>query len=112
MRRKKKHIDWAEFKGNYALAGRGELLAIISGYKERLLRRNELRRFAAGLEARALHKKSPVDVYRIVNAGSKEKGVRRLSSAQIDSATERVGKVISSLPDSTEQLSNEALLLH
>ena len=102
MPRQKNHIDWAEFKGNFALVTRGEALAVIDGYKRRELRRAELRVFAAELEARVLHKNSAVDLYRIVNAKCELKGVRRLSRPKVDAARERVGQYLNSLPAAAE----------
>ena len=86
MNKKLRH----EFQKGFALSTTGEILAVIDGYRTRALARNELRVFAARLEASALHKESRVDVAHIVNKRSGMDGVRRLSRADIERAGERV----------------------
>lgn len=103
-KRKKEHIDWAEFRGNYIPVPVGDLMTIIDAYKHRELGRDELRAFAGGLEAKALHEKSHVDIYRIVNAKSKNKGIRRLTAPQIDAATNKVAKLLSRSSDTPNVL--------
>ena len=68
MARRKKDIARDEFAGNYTLAFREELHVILGAYRDGMVGKDELRVFAAMLEHRALHKKSKVDMHRIVNA--------------------------------------------
>lgn len=82
----KKSVYYRQFQGGYAKVKAIELRALMEGYKQRLFRRNEVRVFAARLEASALHKESRVSLYRIVNCDSKKKGNRRLTQSQIDAA--------------------------
>ena len=82
-----KGIDYFEFRDGYAVSTRAEVLRVIAGYRSRRLRRNELRLFAARLEMTALHKKSKVDLARILNCRSGVNGVRRLSNSVIAGAT-------------------------
>ena len=49
---KKKTIDRDEFEGNYTVAYREEVLAIIRAYRDRRIRKDDLRVYAAGLAAR------------------------------------------------------------
>ena len=95
MNKKLRH----EFQKGFALSTSGEILAVIDGYRTRALARNELRTFAARLEATALHEKSRVDVARIVNKKSGMEGVRRLSQSQIDRAGEKVDAHLASLTE-------------
>ena len=94
MGKKKKRIDWAEFKGNYGLTTRGAILAMIEAYRKREIGRAELRVYAAVIEAGALHEKSRVGLYRIVNCKSGSRGVRRMSEPEIERAREMVGELI------------------
>lgn len=68
MGNRRKSIQRDEFVGNYTIALREELLAVIGAYRQRLLGKDDLRVYAAMLERRALHAKSRVGLCRIVNA--------------------------------------------
>lgn len=81
MARRKRELTRDEFAGNYTLATREELLAIIEAYRERSIGKDDLRVLAAMLERRALHPRSRVDLHRIVNA--QRSVARSLSRARI-----------------------------
>lgn len=84
--RVKNGIDYFEFRDGFAVTTKVEVMAVIAGYRERRLKRNELRLFAARMEQKALHKKSKVDLARILNCKSGANGVRRLSNSPIAAA--------------------------
>ncbi len=100
-RRDKQSVRYRQFQKGYAKVRANELRAVLEGYRQGVFRRNEVRVFAARWEATALHKDSPVSLYRIVNCQSKEKGHRRLSHAQIDDAIAKLNEL---LPDFKLQL--------
>ena len=97
---KKKTIDRDEFKGNYTVAHREEVFAIIRAYRDRRIRKDDLRVYAARLEAHALHPKSCVDQHRVINsqrsiAKGLANGAIRKCTARIDAITgecSRTGK--------------------
>lgn len=89
-RRNRSDVDYMEFRDGYVLVERAELEAVMEGYKKRELRRNELRLFAAMCEQKGLHHRSRVDVARILNCKSDMKGIRRLSSGDIQRAQANV----------------------
>lgn len=99
MARGKKSIDRDEFAGNYTLAFREEVMAVIRAYRERRISKDDLRVYAAQLEVRALHRKSRVDIHRVVNAKrtvcrSLSNGAIRACASKLDSllAETRQGK--------------------
>lgn len=79
-----------EFKKGYALAERGRLLDVISGYRSKFVTRTELRVFAAELEHHALHPDSRVDLAHILNKSARSRGIRRLSASEIEAARGRL----------------------
>ena len=87
-RNDKTSIRYRQFVGGYAQALDSQLKAVLDGYQRGLLRRNEVRVFAALLEQSALHRDSKVSLYRIVNCKSQSKGNRRLTSGEIQTAIE------------------------
>lgn len=86
--RVRKGIDYFEFRDGYAVTTEAEVMGLIAGCRDGRLRRNEVRLFAARLERRALHKKSKVDLARILNCRSGTRGVRRLRTSEIERAAE------------------------
>jgi len=86
--RVKKGIDYFEFRDGYAVTTEAEVMGVILGYREGRLKRGELRVFAARLEQAALHKKSKVDLTRVLNCRSGVKGIRRLRTSEIERARE------------------------
>ncbi len=91
-RKAAKHIDWAEFRGNYSVVNRSEIKAILMGYRHGQIRKNELRVYAARLETRALHPKSKVDIYRIVNPQKSRR--RRIPAGAVARSLETVDDVL------------------
>lgn len=85
---KKQTLERDEFAGNYTLAYREEVLAIIRAYRDRRIRKDDLRVFAAVLEERALHGKSRVDRRRVIN--SRASITHALSSSAIREASTRI----------------------
>lgn len=95
VRKKNKNsINYLEFEGGYALVNTSVIDAIVDGYRQGSIRKNELRAFAAILECNAMHKDSKVDLYRIINQGTGVKGVKRLTNKEINASIEIVTKVI------------------
>lgn len=92
MARHKKTIDRDEFAGNYTLAYRTELVAILNAYRERRIGKADLRAFAARLESKALHEKSKVDIHRIVNA--RKNGRPSMSQGAIEKSLTRVDAIL------------------
>lgn len=88
-----------EFQKGFALTTRGRLLAVIEGYRAKVLARDELRVFAATLEHEALHPRSRVDLTHIVNKRTGTKGIRRMSGPEIEKARERLGTVLDRTAD-------------
>lgn len=85
---KKQTLERDEFAGNYTLAYREEVLAIIRAYRGRRIRKDDLRVYAAVLEERALHGKSRVDRRRVIN--SKASITHALSSSAIRESSARI----------------------
>lgn len=85
---KKQTLERDEFAGNYTLAYREEVLAIIRAYRDRRIRKDDLRVYAAVLEERALHGKSRVDRRRVIN--SRASITHALSSSAIREASTRI----------------------
>ena len=110
MARWKKDVARDEFTGNYTLALRRELYAIMGAYRDRLIGKDELRVFAAMLEERALHKKSKVDMYGIVNA--KRSVSRLLSRARIDEIVERLEELLAGVPKGGKKVSLSRRMMH
>jgi hypothetical protein len=88
---KKQKLERAEFAGNYTLAHREEVHAIIRAYRDRRLRKDDLRVYAAILEERALHGASRVDRARVIN--SRASVTRALSTSAIRRASSRIKTV-------------------
>ena len=101
----KKSVNYRQFQGGYARVPSSTLRAVLEGYRLGQLRRAEVRVFAAQCEAAALHKDSRVSLYRIVNCQSQQKGNRRMSHAEIETAAATLGKV---LPKCEAQLSGSS----
>lgn len=93
-----KGIDYWEFRDGYAVTSEAMVTAIITGYRAGRLKRNELRVFAARLEETVLHKKSRVDLARILNCNSGIKGVRRLRDSEITEAGKSLDTWLGSEP--------------
>lgn len=88
---RKRTIERDEFVGNYTLAYRDEVLAIIRAYRGRRVRKDDLRVYAATLEGRALHKKSRVDQRRVINSTASV--THALSSSAIRKCAARIEAV-------------------
>lgn len=95
-------VRYRQFAGGYAQALDSQLTAVLTGYQRGLLRRNEVRVFAARLEQTALHQASNVSLYRIINCQSQRKGNRRLSSGEIQTALETLERLLPLLQKSVE----------
>jgi hypothetical protein len=95
-------VRYRQFSGGYAQALDTQLMAVLTGYERGLLRRNEVRVFAARLEQTALHQASSVTLYRIVNCQSQRKGNRRLSSGEIQTAIETLDRLLPPLQQEHE----------
>ena len=93
----KKSVNYRQFQGGYARVPSSTLRAVLEGYRQGQLRRAEVRVFAAQCEAVALHKDSRVSLYRIVNCQSQQKGNRRMSNAEIETAAAILGKLLPEL---------------
>ena len=102
MARRKKGVARNEFAGNYAVAFREELNAVIAAYRDRMVGKDELRVFAAMLESRALHAKSKVDLHRIINA--KRSVARSLSSARIEAIARKLDALFAGVPRDGKQV--------
>ena len=89
---KKRNLERDEFAGNYTLAYREEVLAVIRAYRDRRIRKNDLRVYAAMLEERALHGKSRVDRRRVIN--SKASLTRALTSGTIQESSDRIEGIL------------------
>jgi len=99
-------VDYMEFRDGYVLVNKTELELMINAYKTRQIRRNELRVFAAMCEEKGLHRRSRVDIPRIVNCKSGMRGIRRLSATAINRAQANIRNVLDSAPkgDSTRRI--------
>lgn len=93
----KTSVRYRQFQGGYAKVRASQLRAMLEGYRLKLFRRNDVRVFAARWEAVALHKDSPVSLYRIVNCQSRKRGNRRLSHAAIESAAVKLDDLLPEL---------------
>lgn len=96
----KSNLSYRQFCGGYAQAIDVHLAALLAGYQQGHLRRNEIRVFAGRLEQSALHRDSRVSLYRIINCQSQRKGNRRLSQSEIQTAIEKLDRVLPSLQES------------
>ena len=90
----KNGVNYREFEGNYVRVRRQRLETLFAAYKERAIDRTALRVFAARLEHSGLHPESKVDLYRIVNAGSGTKGIRRLTHREIERGLATLDRVL------------------
>jgi len=86
-----------EFRDGYVLVHEAELSAVIEGYRTRELRRSELRVYAAVCEQKGLHRRSKVDLARILNCKSGMKGVKRLSGSEIEKGEAKVRATLKSV---------------
>jgi hypothetical protein len=93
----KRSIRYRQFAGGYAQALDTQLRALLEGYRLGHFGRNEVRVFAGQLELEALHKKSNVSLYRIINCHSQKKGNRRLSETEIQTAVQKLNQFLPSL---------------
>jgi hypothetical protein len=96
-RNDKRSIRYRQFAGGYAQVLDTQLRAVLEGYKQGLFGRNEVRVFAGRLEQTALHQKSNVSLYRIVNCHSQRKGNRRLSDGEIQTAVQKLDQFLPTL---------------
>jgi hypothetical protein len=96
-RNDKRNIRYRQFTGGYAKARDTQLRAILEGYRQGLFGRNEIRVYAGGLEQDALHEKSEVSLYRIINCRSQRKGNRRLSEVEIQTAVQKLNQFLPTL---------------
>jgi hypothetical protein len=96
-RNDKRSIHYRQFAGGYARVLDTQLRAVLEGYRQGLFRRNEVRVFAARLEQSALHEKSSVSLYRIINCNSQRKGNRRLSEGEIQTTVEKLDQLLPEL---------------
>ena len=96
-RNDKRSIRYRQFAGGYAQVLGTLLRALFEGYRQGLFRRNEVCVFAARLEQAALHEKSNVALYRIINCNSQRKGNRRLSEGEIRTAVEKLDRLLPEL---------------
>jgi hypothetical protein len=98
----KRSIRYRQFAGGYALALDTHLRAVLEGYRQGLFARNEIRVFAGCLEQAALHEKSNVSLYRIINCKSHRKGNRRLSESEIQTAVQKLDQFLPTLQAARE----------
>jgi hypothetical protein len=96
-RNDKRSIRYRQFTGGYAQVLETQLRAILEGYRQGHFGRNEIRVLAGQLEQAALHEKSNVSLYRIVNCHSQRKGNRRLSDGEIQTAVQKLDQFLSAL---------------
>ncbi len=96
-RNDKRNVRYRQFAGGYAQALDTKLRAILAGYRQGHFGRNEVRVFAGQLEQAALHEKSRVSLYRIINCQSQRKGNRRLSEGEIQTAVEKLDQFLPNL---------------
>ncbi len=94
MVRKNSGVEYFEYRDGYAVSTQADVLAVLEGYRVKKAKRNELRLFAAKLEHQALHKKSKVDLDRILNCRSKTRGIRRLSPTEIARADQKLDSIL------------------
>ena len=79
-----------EYKEGFSVIKETEILSLLEETKrEKRGAKNLLRVFAATHEKNSLHGNSKVDLYRIINAKAEEKGIKRLTSSEIETAKER-----------------------
>jgi hypothetical protein len=100
---KRNDVNYMEFRDGYVLVERAELEAVIEGYKNRELKRAELRVYAAMCEQKGLHRRSKVDIARILNCKSDKKGIRRLSSSDIERARANIRPILDSAHQSDSE---------
>jgi hypothetical protein len=100
---KKEVVDTLEFKGGFALLTKSEAEAIITGYRDGLVKKDTLRVFAAMKEKEALHAKSKVDLSRITNSKSEAKGVKRLRSGLIEKEGQKLNALLKTSPETTQR---------
>jgi hypothetical protein len=100
---KKEVVDALEFRGGFALLKKSEAEAIITGYRDGLVKKDTLRVFAAMKEKGALHAKSKVDLSRITNSKSEKKGLKRLRVGLIERERERLASLLKTPPEATER---------
>lgn len=89
-------VDVFEFRGGYAVVPEGELYALLEGYRAGTVKKCEFRVWAATHEERMLHVKSRVTINRILNAKASEARIKRMRSAEISQALERVTEMVRS----------------
>ena len=100
---KKEVVDALEYRGGFALLTKSEAEAIITGYRDGLVKKDTLRVFAAMKEKGALHAKSKVDLSRITNSKSELKGVKRLRSGLIEKERTQLASLLKTSPVTTER---------
>jgi hypothetical protein len=93
----KRSIRYRQFAGGYAQTLDTQLRAVLEGYRQGHFGRNEIRVYAGRLEQDALHEKSNVSLYRIVNCQTQRKGNRRLSEGEIQTAVETLNQFLPTL---------------
>ncbi len=96
-RNDKQNIRYRQFAGGYAQALDSQLRAILEGYRQGHFARIEVRVFAGRLEQSALHEKSNVSLYRIINCQSQRKGNRRVSEGEIQTAVATLDQLLPTL---------------
>jgi len=96
-------VDALEYRGGFALFTKSEAEAIITGYRDGLVKKDTLRVFAAMKEKGALHSKSKVDLSRITNSKSETKGVKRLRTGIIEREGDRLAPLLKTSPEATER---------
>lgn len=96
MTSRRNGIERNEFQGNFTVATRAELEAILVAHRERRLGKDRMRVFAAMLEKRALHVRSRVDMHRIVNA--KRSTAKLLSRGRIERLEKELGDLLACAP--------------
>ncbi len=97
------NIGYQQFQGGYAQVHDTRLRALLEGYRLGQFRRNEIRVFAARLEFAARHPNSKkLTLARVLNAGSHQKGNRRLSASQIAAAARNLDQLLPCLESEFE----------
>jgi hypothetical protein len=96
-RNDKRSIRYRQFVDGYAQAPDTQLRAVLECYRRGHLGRNEVRVFAGRLEQAALHEKSNVSLFRIINCHSQRKGNRRLSEGEIQTAVQTLDQFLPTL---------------
>ena len=101
--KKKEAVETFEFSGGYSLFSTTGIEVIIRGYKSGLIRKDDLRVFAARGELSVLPEKSKVDLNRIINCKASLEGVKRLRCGVISRAGDCLDALLKNSPEGKER---------